>query len=539
MPIEIVETKKGKLKGVLQEYEDITMSVFKGIPYAKPPIKELRFHAPQEIEPWEGIKICDTYGDAPIQEFEDMKAGSVIWTSREFNYKKEYPKMSEDCLYLNVYTAAEKQDEKRPVLIWFHGGGLMNGYAYEPTLDPSEFVRRGIVVVQIGTRLNVFGFLSLPQLSKEQGHSGNYGLMDELMALDWVSDNISLFGGDPNNITAGGESGGCTKASVLAAIPASKFRVRRIINQSGNQWLRTFLNQKEAEERGRNYLKEIGLDPDISLEELRSLPYEKLFDPNVDRFKIPTEIIKDNYLASEDLMECFDKYMENVDVLNGSNDGEADVFGLQWWEYDELIDNKDKFEYFYHGLLGKLYDKYDFQNAVPYDEEKPWNQARHLASEGLCICTPGNASRSLMINRLFGAYFKKRYPHNKVYSYLWSHILPYHQEDVGTYFDPDKMLSYHGSDLWYVFHTLKDGVPPVRPWTEKDYKLADQISQYWTNFIATGDPNGEDLPYWPASDENYGYMKFTDEPEGHSGLENKKDRMIKEFTVREYKLKDY
>ena len=252
MPIEIVETKKGKLEGVLQEYKDVTISVFKGIPYAKPPVGNLRFCAPQETEPWEGIRKCDNYGDAPVQEFEDMKAGSVIWTSREFNFQKTYPKMSEDCLYLNVYTAAEKQDEKRPVLIWFHGGGMMNGYSYEPIFDPSEFVRRGIVVVQIGTRLNVFGFLSLPQLTKEQGHSGNYGLMDELMALDWISENIALFGGDPNNMTAAGESGGCTKASVLAAIPASKFRIRRIINQSGNQWLRTFLTQKEAEERGRN-----------------------------------------------------------------------------------------------------------------------------------------------------------------------------------------------------------------------------------------------------------------------------------------------
>lgn len=539
MPIEVVKTRKGNLRASTYKYQGITMSAFKGIPYAKPPVGKLRFMPPVEADAWEGELFCDTFGDAAVQEFEDMKAGSVIWTSREFNYLKQYPRMSEDCLYLNVYTAAESTDEKRPVLIWFHGGGLMNGYSYEPILDPSEYVKRGIVVVQIGTRLNVFGFLSLPQLTKEQGHSGNYGLMDELMALDWIYENIEYFGGDPNNMTAGGESGGCTKASVLAAIPASKFRIRRVINQSGNQWLRTFLNQEEAERRGQKYLKEIGLDPDISLEDLRSLPYNRLFNPEVDRFKIPAEIIKDNYLVDADMEECIDRYMENVDVLNGSNDGEADVFGQQWWEYDDIIDNRDKFYYFYHGLLGKLYDKYCFEDLIKFDEKKPWNQARHLASEGLCICTQGNSGRSLMVNRIFGAYFKRRYPKNKVYSYLWSHILPFHESDIGSFFDPDKMLSYHGSDLWYVFHAMKEGVPPARPWKDADYRLSDQICSYWTNFIVKGDPNGEGLPYWPASDENYGYMKFTDEPKGHSGIEDDKDRMIKEFTIREYKLKDY
>ena len=300
MSIGTVETRYGKVQGVELEGKYSGITLFKGIPYAAPPVGELRFAAPVPPVSWEGVRICDHYGDAPIQVFADTKAGSVLWTMREFHLE-EYPPMSEDCLYLNICTGAKEPGEKRPVYMWYHGGGLVNGYSFEPQFDPSEMAARGIVVVQVGTRLNAFGCLALPQLREEQGTSGNYGLMDQLMALRWIRENIEAFGGDPENITAGGESGGCTKATVLAAIPASKNGVRRVINQSGNMWLRRLISPAQAEEKGRAYLCYLGIDPDTPVSELRKLDAMRLFDPEMPRELLPNDMVQDGVLIPDSI----------------------------------------------------------------------------------------------------------------------------------------------------------------------------------------------------------------------------------------------
>jgi para-nitrobenzyl esterase len=159
-----------------------------------------------------------------------------------------------------------------PVYMWFHGGGLNNGHPYEPEFDGSELARKGVVVVQVGQRLNVFGYLALPQLSAEQGgKSGNYGFMDQLAALDWVYENIAAFGGDPDNITVGGQSGGSQKAGAMATTPAAHGRVRRAILESGLKWLQRFPTLAEMEEKCRNYLRSAGIDPDAPLDQLRAI----------------------------------------------------------------------------------------------------------------------------------------------------------------------------------------------------------------------------------------------------------------------------
>ena len=219
MAIGTVKTKYGLISGeeYTGQYKGIT--VFRGVPYAKPPLGALRWAPPEEPEPWEGVKVCDTFPDAAVQDF-------LADRHRDEYYVNGTPSMSEDCLYLNICTPAGAPGEKHPVFLWFHGGGLTNCFAFEPQFDPRELAKKGILVVTVGQRLSLFGYLSLPQLSREQGgKSGNYGLMDQFRALDFVYENIEAFGGDPERITVGGQSGGSSKCCVMAASPASRGRV--------------------------------------------------------------------------------------------------------------------------------------------------------------------------------------------------------------------------------------------------------------------------------------------------------------------------
>lgn len=210
--IGVVETESGMVSGVQGE-EHSHITIFKNIPYAAPPVGELRWKAPQDPEPWEGVRACDTFGNIPMQNtwLMDSEDGGYL---DEF-YWEGHPEPSEDCLYLSVATPAKAAGEKLPVMLWFHGGGLNQGFYSEIEFDPEELANKGIVVVSVGTRLGPFGYLSLPQLDAESeyGDSGNYGLMDSIKALEWVHDNIAAFGGDPDNVTLTGQSGGTARQS--------------------------------------------------------------------------------------------------------------------------------------------------------------------------------------------------------------------------------------------------------------------------------------------------------------------------------------
>ena len=244
-----------------------------------------------------------------------------------------YPEMSEDCLYLNITTGANSPDEKRPVLMWFHGGGLASGHSYEIEFDPNELARKGIIVVTVGQRLNIFGYLTLPQLSEEQGgRSGNYGLMDEIKALDWVSENIAAFGGDPEHITIAGQSGGTWKTGALAASPEQKGRVKRVINQSGLCWIRHIPTMQQEQENAAAYLSSIGIDPTLPVSELRKIPAQTLLQSNGQPFghgpRLPAEMVCDGkYIATTNMMENIDRYAGDCDYLTGGNYGETHMGG--------------------------------------------------------------------------------------------------------------------------------------------------------------------------------------------------------------------
>jgi para-nitrobenzyl esterase len=538
MAIGIVQTKYGKVSGIESadpKYAGITY--FNGIPYAAPPVGELRWKPPADPVPWDGVRKCDTYGPRAMQQ-QMVQGLSFEPYSTDFYYMG-YPEMSEDCLYLNIATGAESPDEKRPVFMWFHGGGLASGHSYEIEFDPSELAKKGIIVVTVGQRLNIFGYLALPQLSAEQGgKSGNYGLMDEVKALDWVYENIAQFGGDPDSITVGGQSGGTWKSGALAATPASKGRVKRVINQSALCWLTEYRAISEAEANAQEFLNALGLDPEMPIDELRKVDakvfYSGKFNPFAGGPRMPSDMVYDGYWVPEMKMaDSVDKFAGHCDYLIGGNFGEntmRESFSLGGQAYQTAAEVYARAK----ELLGDLYDRFDFENLVSITDDTADRVSRRLAIEGL---TPySGIFAGEMVNRYFGDYRAAKFPGTKTYSYIFSHITPTRPEEKGTVRDSERLLAWHSSELWYTFASLRENVPPARPWTEADFRLADIISSYWANFVKKGDPNGEGLPFWPASDAGFGWMDLATEPVAHYGLEDDKDQMLYEYTKRNPKL---
>ena len=522
MGIGIVTTKYGQLLGeeLKGEFEGIT--TFRSVPYAAPPVGELRFKPPVDHEPWHGVRPATYFAPRPMQI---MGIGKEMEPWNSDFYFDGYPPMSEDCLYLHITTGAASAKERRPVFMWFHGGGLATGFYNEHEFDPSVLAKKGIVVVSVGQRLNLFGFLCLPQLSAEQGgRSGNYGLLDEFKALTWVRENIAAFGGDPDNITVAGQSGGTRKSTALATSPLTEGMIRRCINQSDLNWgspvFSGNLTMEQAYEQGRAFLAHAGLDPDMSVEELRRLPAERFydFDPLPPRApgSMPSSIVCDGYIIdSMSSEESMYRHGMGVDYLSGGNVGEMQLRGFGLFP-SETFRSAEEFYAYVKGLLGSHYDDEAFRALWPVTDENAQHMSLLLAARGFCEHGLG---RGVIINRVFGAYRRAMGSQARNWSYTFGHYPPCRPEEKGTFRDSEHIRAWHSAEMWYTFASLRNGMPPVRPWTEADFRLADMVSSYWANFIATGDPNGEGLPRWPESDENYGWMFLKEEPEAHEGLD--------------------
>ncbi len=514
----VVSTKYGLVQGINSEDPDYAEVVeFRGIPYAAPPVGELRWQPPQDPESWEGVKVCDTYQSMPMQ---DLQAENNEPYTSDFYYG-EIPEMSEDCLYLNVTTTEDNlvSDEKKPVFVWFHGGGLNKCYTNEPEANGEAFAMNGIVVVSVEQRLGAFGYLSLPQLTEEQGQSGNYGLMDQIKALEWVYENIENFGGDPENITIGGQSGGTTKSMAMAASPMCEAPIDKMVLQSGLKWADTYLTQEEAEEKGQTYLSDLGIDPEISLDELRQMDTEELFDTTSEGWS--GQMVQDNlYIVYPSVAEAtLAGEYDDIAILAGTNIGEGTA---------PEVTTAEEFYAYYQELLGDLYDKYDFENLVQVTDMTAAMVARQLGSYGLGT----NGSRSLMVNRIFGDLLDQQTDGaSTVYTYLFAHITPESITDVGTDRAAATWWAWHSSELWYTFNSLREGTPPVREWTAYDFELGRMMNTYWANFMKTGNPNGEGLVEWPESDSSMGYIKLGDGTAGFSGELSTLEQLMEEFTA--------
>ncbi|MBP1609190.1 MAG: para-nitroBenzyl esterase (pnb carboxy-esterase)(intracellular esterase b) (pnbce) [Acidobacteria bacterium] len=472
----IVKTKFGSVWGVSgQDYKTVT--IFKGIPYAAPPVGELRWKPPQDPKPWDGIRVCDTYANAAWMGsyFQEMlaKPGTTYW---QF-YATGVPPMSEDCLYLNVTTPAVTGNEKLPIMIWFHGGGFSHGWSYEVEFNPEGLANKGVIVVSVGTRLNIFGFLSLPQLSAESTYkgSGNYGLMDCSKAVQWVHDNIQGFGGDPDNITVFGQSGGSGKTTGVLISPLSRKLIKNTINQSALGAFGKYKTQKEVETAGVEWLKSKGFSENISAAELRKIDARILiagdFDPRGGAFSPCI----DGYTLLEN---PFDFYLgkgnlEGKNMMFGNVFGEATPFKATTAK-DLYAELKTKY--------GELFDKYKMNEALQLTDANAAYYRYALASDD-----------SLMNSRIYAEVNAKLNKTCKTFVYTFGHVTP--GADWG----------WHSSELWYTFVSLRKGIDYQPRWTFFDDLTAEVLSSYWSNYAKKGDPNDYGLSRWPQGG-NLGYM---------------------------------
>ncbi|HKK46214.1 MAG TPA: carboxylesterase family protein, partial [Balneolaceae bacterium] len=327
-PLSTVHIQNGMVSGVPSDTQGV--EVFKGIPYAAAPAGSLRWRAPQPHKSWDGVLKANHFCDNCMQARLEQQANppnvrrKSVWT-KPFLIPND--SLSENCLYLNIWTGAKSSSEKRPVIVWIHGGGFQSGSGSVPLYNGSVMAKKGVVFVTINYRLGLFGFLALPELSQESKHnaSGNYGLLDQIAALKWVKNNIGAFGGDPNNVTIDGQSAGAFSINYLVASPLAKGLFQRAIAESGGSMVSNYMNQtsdlKTAEQKGHKFMDKADAN---SLKELRQIPADRLiriggsFNPNIDGYVIPEKISR-----------IFEQGKQNdVPTLTGWNVDEGTAFSI-------------------------------------------------------------------------------------------------------------------------------------------------------------------------------------------------------------------
>jgi para-nitrobenzyl esterase len=437
---------------------------FKGIPYAAPPVGTLRWRPPQPVTPWSGVRRSDIFGSNSLQGmvFDDIDAS--------------VDGVSEDCLSLNVWTPALGAAEPLPVMVWIHGGGFAVGSGSEPRYDGANLAAKGIVVVTLNHRLNALGFLAHPELTAEspEGASGNYGMLDLVAALQWVKRNIRAFGGDPSQVTIAGESAGSMAVSALMASPLARGLFARAIGESGAMFpspTRSHAALAEAEQGGLAFARKVGA---TSLAELRAASAEDILaaSPGIGFWPIV-----DGHFLPRSPTEIFAAGAQNdVPLLAGWNKDEGFNFTLLQGDtinasYVELV----------RAIFGERTDAALALYPVGADAGK--NSARELGGD-------------LMINHGTWSWIEaqKKTGRSDIFRFRFDRA-PLTPEG---WFDPKPSAdagAFHAGELLYVFDNLH-----AFPWLidQDDRDIAALTSNYWVNFVKTGDPNGAGLPHWPS-----------------------------------------
>ncbi|MBC2840281.1 carboxylesterase/lipase family protein [Robiginitalea sp. SC105] len=468
--IPLAQTSSGMVSGVKTGEG---LQVFRGIPFAAPPVGDLRWKPPQPAPSWEGIRKCAEFGPSPVQG----PPRPFMYWSEEFLIP-ETP-ISEDCLYLNVWTPEMEPEVPKPVLVYIYGGGFRSGGSACPIYDGSAVAGKDVVFVSINYRVGVFGFLAHPELTAEskRASSGNYALLDMVAGLEWVRDNIRAFGGDPGQVTIAGQSAGAFAVNYLTVMPEARGLFHRAIAQSGSSFQSTGLGSgidlATAESQGRELEAEMGV---TGIEGLRDLPAEKLLNarngsqgPIIDGEVVPNPV--------------------TVTYENGE---QARVPLLLGWNKDDLVwlpsMSPDEFHSGFPERFGPM--EADFKAAYPAGDSL---QARE-------------SQRRLSRDQTFGypvftwAKNHSRTSGEPVYLYNFNRDLPAY--DKATQFG-----AFHSGEIVYAYdnlHTLD------RPWEIADRQLASAMSAYWVNFAKTGDPNGPGLVPWEPFTEGAPQVQLLD-----------------------------
>ena len=470
-------------QGLLRGTTESELSVFRGIPFAAAPVGDLRWRAPQPAAPWKGTRSADKFAPQCVQGgFGVGPAGS------------QGPPMSEDCLYLNVWTPAKSASDRIPVLVWIYGGGFNAGATSIPTYSGEVLARKGVVLVSIAYRIGPLGFLAHPELSQEspQHVSGNYGLLDMIAGLQWIKKNIAAFGGDPNKVTIFGESAGGIAVSQLCASPLAKGLFVGAVSESGGsfgpprragQFGENMRVLADAERDGVQFAQTAGA---ASVTELRKIPAEKLLAatrglawPIIDGWVIPS----DQYTLYDS------GKFNDVDVLIGYNSDEGASFNRDRTAQDYTDGVHKRYAAFADSLL----------KAYPTAADSVSKTARDLARDA-----------AFGWHTWIWARLQSKLGKSKVFYYYFDQHPDYPAGSPRAGF-----ASPHGSEVPYVFGHLNDLQNKEQP-TATDRAISDAMVTYWTNFAKYGDPNGKGEPQWPAfSDQHPQLMYFAGTP--HTG----------------------
>lgn len=484
-----VKTANGILEGTIAEGG---IRIFRGVPFAAPPVGDLRWKAPQPAKNWEGVRKADQFGPRAMQlpVFGDM------------NFRSDG--MSEDCLYLNVWTPAGAEQEslpqdRLPVMVYFYGGGFMAGDGSEPRYDGESIAREGIVAVTVNYRLGVFGFLAHPDLTKESLHnaSGNYGLMDQSAALHWVKENIAAFGGDSEKITIAGESAGSFSVNAQMASPLSKELIAGAIGESGSMLaLQPTTTLAQAEQQGVAFANTIGAG---SLDELRAMPAPELLKRAGEEGMPRFWPIVDGYFLPRSPREIFEAGEQaQVPLLAGWNSEEMNAGFL---------------------LRGQAPTPENYASAV--QRQFPEHADEVLALYPASTEEEVVESATDLAGDLFIAYSTWKWidMHSKtaeapVYRYMYARPRPPMTPEMGNARPglaggveensdeadnqpPPARGAVHSAEIEYALGNLDSN--KVFAWTEEDHKVSEIMKNYFANFIKTGNPNGPGLPEWPEA----------------------------------------
>lgn len=513
--------------GILEGLDISGIKTFKGVPFAAPPTGDNRWREPQPLQPWQGIRECHDYAPDPMQEpiFGDMNFGA--------------DSISEDCLYLNIWTPAITMNEKLPVLIYFNGGGLMAGSGSEPRYAGMAMARRGMICVTANYREGIFGFFAHPELSKETAYkgSGNYGFLDQQAAVRWVHENISLFGGDPERITIAGESAGSMSVSVLMASPLSRGLFAQAIGSSGSVIAdKRVKSLAEAEKAGVDMMRRMGYK---NVKEMRKVPAEVLMKQANVR-NVPVYNIDNHFLTEQPFATYAAGRQMRVPLLVGGNS--LEMSPAAYFGYITMSGREITMEDIAKTASGMFGDNTEEMLSL-YGITAPDNIYK---KPGIDLC-----------GDLFLAYSTWRWGniHNAtsgqpVYRYLYSRERPKmmiegkvaglaggvkdktEAEEVVENKIPEIHGAVHSADIEYAMGNLPTN--RVYDWQPEDYMVSDIFMGYYANFVKTGNPNGIGLPQWLPLDnsDSPGFMVIDVKTrmEKDAGAERRYRRMNEIFT---------
>lgn len=484
---------------------DPRITSYKGVPFAAPPVGENRWRAPQPLKNWEGVLKAYEFAPISMQVKQEIDENNIY--SREWAVEPDIL-MDEDCLYLNVWTPADRTDEKLPVYVWYFGGGLQVGHTAEMEFDGERIARRGIVVVTINYRLNLFGFLAHPEITAEAPEApANFGNLDQQAATRWVKRNIAAFGGDPENITIGGQSAGGASVMSQLTSPQNNGLFQRAIIQSGiftelypGPAMPKFLSHlSEAEQEGVKFFEYLGVS---SLDEARQLDSVYLRDKAVEYGGFWGSVIDQTFCVGNSL----ELFLQNKRLMVPT------MFGHTSSEFFSIpnVNSLEDFKKMAVQMFGNDADTFlELCNAQSSNIEEIKNIAAVSSIEyAIRIAAHANTNTN---------------SGSPLYYYNFDAEIP-GWDNPGT---------FHSVDLWFFFETL---AKCWRPFVGKHYDLARQMCNYWANFIRTGDPNGldstgEELPRWEpyTAEEPYGMM-FADRSE----FSKEQPDEIMSFLVQQY-----